>query len=163
MSSFSPTIQQLFRDYALGHQDLRNRWTHYVGVPAIVLGIFGLLSRVTFGGGLDLGLLLWVLSSIFYIWHARWMAIPFTMLSFLICAASRFLDVSVLGVLFAGGWAIQLIGHHFFERRAPSFLENFQHLLVSPFWIYLYALRHVPGFGSYVTSELEDGNHQGLV
>ncbi|HEY3818925.1 MAG TPA: DUF962 domain-containing protein [Polyangiaceae bacterium] len=39
------------------------------------------------------------------------------------------------GGLFAGGWALQLIGHKMFEKNKPSFLADPYYLLVGPVWV----------------------------
>ena len=41
----------------------------------------------------------------------------------------------VAGGLFAGGWALQLIGHKVFEKNKPSFLADPYYLLVGPVWV----------------------------
>jgi uncharacterized membrane protein YGL010W len=38
------------------------------------------------------------------------------------------------GGLFVGGWALQLVGHAVFERRAPAFLEDPLYLGVGVVW-----------------------------
>jgi uncharacterized membrane protein YGL010W len=39
------------------------------------------------------------------------------------------------GALFAGGWALQLAGHYFFEKQKPSFLSDPYYLFVGPVWV----------------------------
>jgi uncharacterized membrane protein YGL010W len=39
------------------------------------------------------------------------------------------------GALFAGGWALQLIGHSVFEKSKPSFLADPYYLLIGPAWV----------------------------
>lgn len=39
------------------------------------------------------------------------------------------------GGLFVGGWALQLIGHKFFEKNKPAFLGDPYYLLVGPAWV----------------------------
>jgi uncharacterized membrane protein YGL010W len=41
----------------------------------------------------------------------------------------------VAGGLFAGGWALQIIGHRVFERNKPAFLSDPYYLLVGPVWV----------------------------
>jgi len=38
------------------------------------------------------------------------------------------------GGLFAGGWALQIIGHRVFEKNKPAFLSDPYYLLVGPIW-----------------------------
>jgi uncharacterized membrane protein YGL010W len=40
----------------------------------------------------------------------------------------------VAGGLFAGGWALQIIGHRVFEKNKPAFLSDPYYLLVGPVW-----------------------------
>jgi uncharacterized membrane protein YGL010W len=39
------------------------------------------------------------------------------------------------GGLFAGGWALQLLGHKLFEKNKPAFLSDPYYLLVGPVWV----------------------------
>jgi uncharacterized membrane protein YGL010W len=37
--------------------------------------------------------------------------------------------------LFVGGWALQYIGHYFFEKNKPAFYGDPYYLLVGPVWV----------------------------
>jgi uncharacterized membrane protein YGL010W len=39
------------------------------------------------------------------------------------------------GGLFAGGWALQFIGHALFEKQKPSFFADPYYLLIGPLWV----------------------------
>jgi uncharacterized membrane protein YGL010W len=41
----------------------------------------------------------------------------------------------VAGGLFVGGWALQYVGHHFFEKNRPAFYTDPYYLLVGPVWV----------------------------
>lgn len=43
--------------------------------------------------------------------------------------------------LFAGGWALQLLGHYVFERNSPSFVGDPFYLLVGPLWVVIEVLQ----------------------
>jgi uncharacterized membrane protein YGL010W len=34
------------------------------------------------------------------------------------------------------GWALQIVGHQFFERRRPALLDNPIHMLISPMYLF---------------------------
>jgi uncharacterized membrane protein YGL010W len=40
----------------------------------------------------------------------------------------------VAGGLFAGGWALQIVGHRVFEKNKPAFFSDPYYLLVGPVW-----------------------------
>jgi uncharacterized membrane protein YGL010W len=43
----------------------------------------------------------------------------------------------VLAALLTGlGWALQIVGHQFFERRRPALLDNPIHMLISPMYLF---------------------------
>src|SRR5215472_6148249 len=46
-----------------------------------------------------------------------------------------FVNPPLAGGMFATGWALQLIGHKFFEKRKPSFFKDPYYLLVGPVWV----------------------------
>jgi uncharacterized membrane protein YGL010W len=41
----------------------------------------------------------------------------------------------VAGALFAGGWALQYIGHYVFEHNSPAFYGDPYYLLVGAVWV----------------------------
>jgi len=34
------------------------------------------------------------------------------------------------------GWALQIVGHQFFEQRRPALLDNPIHMLISPMYLF---------------------------
>jgi uncharacterized membrane protein YGL010W len=34
------------------------------------------------------------------------------------------------------GWALQLVGHYYFEKKAPAFTDQWHHFFVGPLWIF---------------------------
>jgi uncharacterized membrane protein YGL010W len=134
-----PTLDLLsrFKDYESSHQTPGNRWTHWVGIPAVVFSILGLFSRVQLhfsGVSTDLGQ---VAIGLAVLWTLKvdWkIAVPFG----LSLTAQYFVAKEVpLGFLIgiqAVGWIFQLYGHAKYEKKRPKFLESAQHLLVGPLW-----------------------------
>lgn len=136
-----------FDAYQSYHHHPMNELTHYVGIPVIVVSIAGLLSYIAlpyqiFNGviGLDFGLGMWIIATLFYLWLDPRIGIPFSavMLGFYICGRQLMYSEfwPVLWVMFIGGWIVQFIGHYRYEKQSPAFYKNIEHLLVGPFWIF---------------------------
>ncbi len=135
------TVDQYFTDYASYHQDHRNKLTHYGGIPLIVIAVLGLLARITFGEAvegfrLDGGVVAWILASFWYIRLDLRLGASFALVLAGLYWVGRVLPVPALIAAFVVGWILQLWGHHSFEKKAPAFTKNFEHLLIGPFWIF---------------------------
>jgi uncharacterized membrane protein YGL010W len=48
---------------------------------------------------------------------------------------TAFVNLPLAGGLFAGGWALQYIGHYAFEHNRPAFYGDPYYLLVGPAWV----------------------------
>lgn len=140
------TLSQNLSQYAAYHRDPRNRATHYVGIPLIVLALAVLLSRPQFmAGGLQLspaligaaavivyycaldlgvGALMSVLLGL-ALWLGAWMAAQGT---------APWLAVGLGG--FVAGWALQFIGHAL-EGRKPAFVDDLIGLAIGPLFVLL--------------------------
>jgi len=127
--------------YAAHHRDTRTRLTHFVGVPAIVFAVLVLLAlaRGTIGGvGVSLAMVLVAVMLGWYLTLDRVVGLTLAVLVLPLLWAAEVvarqpLSVS-LGVFlafFVGGWAVQLLGHHF-EGNRPALLDNLFHTLVAP-------------------------------
>jgi len=138
-------------DYATYHRDPRNKMTHYVGIPMIVLAIIGMLQMVTlFSVGstvIDLALVVMVLSLLYYLSMDLTAGLAMTAIFVGFYLASAYLTLTVLLSLFVVGWIFQFIGHYF-EGKSPAFFKNAVHLLIGPVWILNDALRvlHLPAY-----------------
>ncbi len=131
------TVEQHFDSYSDYHQNKKNKITHYLGIPLIVFGTFGLFSKIGTGDFLNLGFLFWVLTSIYYIkLDLPKYAIPFCAISLGTYFSSLYLSAAAHAVIFIIGWIFQAIGHYKYEKKSPAFLTNFYHLLIGPYWIY---------------------------
>jgi len=135
----SPALSTHFSDYAAFHGTPGNRACHYIGIPLIVVGLFGLLGAIpmaTVGGFTvtvaDVALLG---ATVYYLTLdaalAALMLAAFVVLDLL----GRQIPVALAAALFLVGWIFQFVGHYVYEKRAPAFYRNLAHLLVGPLWI----------------------------
>jgi len=130
--------------YGQYHRDRRNRATHYVGIPVIVLAVLALLSRPA----IELGAVtvtpahIVVLGALLYYWRLdAGFALAMTVVlaaALWFGARAALLDRATwlaLGVGgFVAGWALQFIGHAF-EGRKPAFLDDLASLLIGPLFV----------------------------
>jgi len=144
------TLDQWFEEYAVSHQNPKNKAIHYICVPAIFFSIVGLLMSIptTFlNNVLTLNqpiienwavvVLLFVL--IFYIRLSVSMAIKIAVFSALCVILNFYIGQLVplwafsIGV-FVVAWIGQFYGHNI-EGKKPSFLKDIQFLLIGPAWV----------------------------
>jgi uncharacterized membrane protein YGL010W len=130
--------------YAAYHQDRRNKATHFIGVPAIVLSLMVPLAwlRVEAGGvALSAAMLVTALLLAYYLV----LDIPLGLAMLVVMAALLWLGQSIadqgtvqgwiwFGVLFVGGWILQLAGH-VFEGRKPALADNLFQIFVAPIFL----------------------------
>jgi uncharacterized membrane protein YGL010W len=141
-------VRALFADYASYHQTKGNKAFHRLGIPLIVLSLFGMLARVTWTasysldvGGLagvhvfDAATLLIVAATIYYLTVEWRLAIAMFFVSVVFYVIGALLPMWVNVALFILGWIFQFIGHSVYEHKQPAFFRNFVHLLVGPLWI----------------------------
>ncbi len=140
------TLIDHLSNYAAYHRDARNVFTHFIGIPMIVLAVTALLGRPLMAlgdGGLFVtpAIVVYVLSCLFYlrlsfgfgvamaailavfVWAGAWIA-AFSTAAWL---------ASGIG-LFVAGWVIQFVGHYF-EGRKPAFVDDLVGLLVGPLFL----------------------------
>jgi uncharacterized membrane protein YGL010W len=135
----SPALSSHFSDYAAFHGTPGNRACHYVGIPLIVFGLFGLLGAIPMGtiGAFTLTVadVALVGATVYYLTLdatlAALMLAAFVVLDLL----GRQMPVALAAALFVVGWIFQFVGHYVYEKRSPAFYRNLAHLLVGPLWI----------------------------
>lgn len=135
------TLQQHLSQYALYHRDQRNIYTHYVGIPLIVISIIALLSFPLAGTVLSPAYLLLLLVALFYLW----LDVKFGLLMLLFLTgctlaawqlnqwAGAFQLWAALGV-FVLGWLLQFVGHYF-EGKKPAFVDDLSGLVIGPLFV----------------------------
>ena len=130
--------------YAAYHQDRRNKATHFVGVPAIVLSLMILLGWLRADlGGFPVSAAL-VVTAILLLYYVALdvplglaMAAIFGLMLWLADALSQAalaVGLAWFLVLFVGGWALQLWGH-VFEGRKPALADNLFQIFVAPIFL----------------------------
>ncbi|HEU4789127.1 MAG TPA: Mpo1-like protein [Flavobacterium sp.] len=144
------TLDQWFEEYAVSHQNPKNKAIHYICVPAIFFSIVGLLMSIPNSFLNDLlhlnqpiienwavVVLLFVL--LFYLRLSVAMAIKIAVFSFLCLILNFYIGQFVplwafsIGV-FVVAWIGQFYGHNI-EGKKPSFLKDIQFLMIGPAWV----------------------------
>ena len=130
--------------YAAYHQDGRNKLTHFVGVPAIIFGLFIALGwlRVDIGEfTLSAAMLLAAVVMVWYFMLDVPLALAMLAVNGLLLYLADQIAVQPVTVgalwflvFFGGGWVIQLIGH-VFEGRKPALADNFFQIFVAPIFL----------------------------
>ena len=130
--------------YAAYHQDARNKATHFVGVPIIVLSLFIPLSWLRFElGGVTLTAAMIFAGVVLIYYFTLDIVLGLGMLVFnavLIWLAQLIADLGTLqgwigfAILFIGGWILQLVGH-VFEGRKPALADNLFQIFVAPIFL----------------------------
>ena len=150
-----PSLEQQFADYADHHRDARNKATHSIGIPMIVMALLGLTARVTLfsfdaGPTLDLGIALAaLLVAIYLTWHVG-LAIGVALLLVPLYLLGLILPMLWLWVVLAVGVGLQYLGHYAFEGQSPAFHRNLVHTLIGPLWMAALLFR---GLGLYASRD----------
>jgi uncharacterized membrane protein YGL010W len=138
------TLEEQMAFYAAYHQDVRNKATHFVGVPAIMLSLFIPLAwlRIELGGFPLTAAMVFAAAVLIY-YFALDVALGLAMLAVsallvwlggLIAAQGTAQGWVWFGVLFVGGWILQLVGH-VFEGRKPALTDNLFQIFVAPIFL----------------------------
>ncbi|MEK6579395.1 MAG: Mpo1-like protein [Bdellovibrionota bacterium] len=134
-------LRDYFKDYGLYHRTPGNQICHLIGIPLLTVTFLGLLATVGGAGVLgtpriDLGLVLWCLASLWYLFLDWRLGLPFSVVALGGYFVGRSLPVPTLWILFVLGWVFQGIGHAVYEKRSPAFFKNVLHLLIGPLWVF---------------------------
>jgi uncharacterized membrane protein YGL010W len=143
-SAFVKTLEEEMATYAAYHQDARNKATHFVGVPLIMLALLVPLSWPNidiFGFKITAAMLL--AAAVLAYYFVLDLALAVAMLAVLgaliwlaelIAAGGAARGWSWFGALFVGGWILQLVGHAF-EGRRPALVDNLFQIFVAPVFL----------------------------
>ena len=126
--------------YAAYHQDARNKATHFIGVPVIVLSLMIPLSwlriePVSAAMVITAALLAYYL--VLDVWLGLAMCVVMGALLWLgqaLASQGTLAGWIWFGVLFVGGWILQLVGH-VFEGRKPALADNLFQIFVAPIFL----------------------------
>src|SRR5712691_7038887 len=151
------SLEDQMSTYAAYHQDARNKATHFIGVPLIVLSLFVPLAwlRLDIGGVAISAAMLFAAAVIVYyllldVPLGLAMLVAFAVLAWAgerIALLGAVAGWSWFAVLFVGGWILQLVGH-VYEGRRPALADNLFQIFVAPIFLAaeaFFALGYKPG------------------
>jgi len=138
------TIEDQMSFYAAYHQDARNKATHFIGVPAIMLSLFIPLAWIRFDAGgvtLTAAMLFAAVVLVYYFL----LDVPLALAMLVVTGVLVFVGEKIAGLgtvqgwgwfaaLFVGGWILQLVGH-VFEGRKPALTDNLFQIFVAPIFL----------------------------
>jgi uncharacterized membrane protein YGL010W len=143
-SVFVKTLEDQMSFYAAYHQDGRNKATHFIGVPAIMLSLFIPLAWLRLDvGGVTLTAAMALAAGVM-VWYFL-LDVPLGLAMLGVTVALLYLGKTIadlgpapgwawFGVLFVGGWALQLVGH-VFEGRKPALVDNLAGIFIAPLFL----------------------------
>ena len=144
------TLKQWFDEYAVSHQNPKNKSIHYICVPAIFFSIVGLLMSIPslilanlFSLNLPIienwAFVFLLFALAFYLRLSVLMAFKIALFSGFCLILNYYIGLlfplwlfSIL--LFTIAWIGQFYGHQI-EGKKPSFLKDLQFLLIGPAWV----------------------------
>ena len=161
-SEIMKTLEEQMSFYAAYHQDARNKATHFVGVPAIMLSLFIPLAwlRVDVEGmPLTAAMLFAAVVLAYYLVldlplgiGMLFITVPLVWAGHALAGLGPVQGWLAFGVLFVGGWILQLVGH-VFEGRKPALADNLFQIFVAPVFLcaeLFFALGYKPGLHAAV-------------
>lgn len=138
------SIEEQMAIYAAYHQDARNKATHFIGVPVIVLSLFIPLAWLRFEiGGVAISAAMLFAAAVLVYYFILDAPLALAMLVVLALLAWAGHSLAMLGakagwtwfaVLFVGGWILQLVGH-LYEGRRPALTDNLFQIFVAPIFL----------------------------
>ncbi len=131
-------------DYYAYHRDIRNRATHFIGVPLVVYALFQLLGWFRFVGAeswLSFGVIFFLGSMVHYLRVDAKIAVlvaiffsPLLLLAEHFAKAEDGTSVWVFTGTLVAGIVLQGLGH-VFEGRRPALVDNFFQIFNAPLLI----------------------------
>jgi len=138
-------IEDQMSFYAAYHQDARNKATHFIGVPAIMLSLFIPLAWIRLfevnGIALTAAMLFAAVVLVYYFLLDVPLAVAMlAVTALLVFIGQKIADLGAVqgwawfALLFVGGWILQLVGH-VFEGRKPALADNLFQIFVAPIFL----------------------------
>ena len=140
------TIEEQMSFYAAYHQDARNKATHFIGVPAIMLSLFIPLSWIRFEIGFAnipvTGAMLFaaIVLAYYFVLDVPLAVAMLVVTTILVWTGHQLASLGAIAgwiwfaILFVGGWILQLVGHAF-EGRKPALADNLFQIFVAPIFL----------------------------
>jgi len=138
------TLEDQMAFYAAYHQDGRNKATHFIGVPVIVLSLFIPLAWLRVGlGGVTITAAM-VFAGVVLVYYFM-LDVPLALAMLVTNALLLWLGQTLaaqgtlqgwiwFAVLFVGGWILQLVGH-VFEGRKAALADNLFQIFIAPLFL----------------------------
>jgi len=160
-------IEEQMSFYAAYHQDARNKATHFIGVPLIMLSLFIPLAWIRLDvGGVTLTAAM-VFAAVVMAYYFL-LDVPLALAMLAVSAALVFIGQKIadlgtaqgwmwFGALFVGGWILQLVGH-VFEGRKPALADNLFQIFVAPIFLaaeVFFALGYKPDLQQRVSQKAQ--------
>ena len=157
-SEIMKSLEEQMSTYAAYHQDARNKATHFIGVPVIVLSLMIPLAWLRFEG-ISAAMVITVVLLAYYLVLDLWLGLAMcAVMGALLWLGQLMADQGTLAgwvwfaVLFVGGWILQLVGH-VFEGRKPALVDNLFQIFIAPLFLaaeVFFALGYKPGLHAAV-------------
>ena len=138
------TLEEQMSFYAAYHQDARNKATHFFGVPMIIVSLFIPLSWIRLDAGplsLTGAIVFAAVVMLYYVFLDAVLAVATTVFTALFLLGADWIARQgamtgwiAFGVLFVGGWIVQLVGHAF-EGRKPALADNLFQIFIAPIFL----------------------------
>jgi uncharacterized membrane protein YGL010W len=138
------TLEDQMSFYAAYHQDSRNKMTHFVGVPVIILALFIPLAwlRIPLGDFTLTGAMIFagIVVAYYFVLDVPLALAMLVTTAFLVWAGAAIAQLGYQAgtvwflILFIGGWALQLWGH-IYEGRKPALVDNLFQIFVAPIFL----------------------------
>jgi uncharacterized membrane protein YGL010W len=126
--------------YAAYHQDARNKATHFIGVPVIVLSLMVPLSWLR-TDLISAAVVVTAALLVYYLVLDLWLGLAMcAVMGALLWLGQMIADQGTLlgwiwfAILFVGGWILQLVGH-VFEGRKPALVDNLFQIFIAPLFL----------------------------
>jgi uncharacterized membrane protein YGL010W len=141
----STSAQQRLVEYGRFHATRGNVACHWIGIPMIVIAVFGLLARLPLFPAGDVAFtaaeLLITFSLVYYARLDIGLAALMLPVVVVLDVVGRLLPFEVNVAMFLVGWAFQFVGHAVYEKRRPAFMDDLASLLIGPLFLVAKALR----------------------
>jgi uncharacterized membrane protein YGL010W len=138
------TLEEQMSFYAAYHQDPRNKATHFLGVPMIIVSLLVPLSWLKMQAGpLEITAAIAFAGAVllYYVFLDALLAVGTAIFFALFLVAAEWIARQGavagwigFGVLFVGGWITQLVGH-VFEGRKPALADNLFQIFIAPIFL----------------------------
>jgi uncharacterized membrane protein YGL010W len=138
------SLEEQMSFYAAYHQEARNKATHFIGVPVIILSLFIPLAWLRLDVG-DVTITAAMVFAAVVLAYYFVLDVPLALamlvvnavllwLGHLIAAQGAVQGWAWFAILFVGGWILQLVGH-VFEGRKPALADNFFQIFIAPLFL----------------------------